>query len=351
MKDILQTILAPQAQLHHTPPREYKALLLACVDARKNVEAVGFGTDTLTLRNIAATAYDTQDTRPHSPEYNAGVADQRKAINDALGQGVQEFYIMNHDHCGGVNCLCGEHMENLQSVYEHLQQNGNPTGSENKAVGEEAVRMSVRHLKNHPGIRDNKQIKVHGLIINTATGALKELGDDQEFRSLSTASVEGDSETMKHIRELQKDKQWSYDNPPPHKPQMLLLSEMATPITSNMLDLHGKSLIYREHNPCGKQMTIGMQSGLDFARHMGVKHVALMIHADDPGHVRGSAQAEQLKQGLRKVRQYIDEKLPDWDVKLHPWLMDRSGFLYTLNRDGSIERVCDQINRPGFTVG
>lgn len=335
MNPVIQHITAPQEKLTPLPPHSgnYEALLLACVDARKRIEDLGFGDETLMLRNIGATAYDTAATASHSPEYNAAVDNQRQAIRDAITMGVKEIFVMNHDHCGGIGCLCGAHQSHLGAVYEHLQQNSHLSGSP-RDVGEEAVRISVRNLENNPDVR-KAGIKVHGMIVNTATGTLKEQQPDGSFRTLE-ASNPDDSQLMARVRERQKGKHWSEDAPK-HEPKMLMVSQMATPVTAKVLDLHGQALIYRDGDPCADQMNIGLKAATDFAvGHMGVKDVAVMVSMDDalPDMQR------RLRQGVLKMEKYIGETLKRDDVTVHPWMIDRSGRVSVMNiRDGSITPI------------
>lgn len=344
MNPVIQRIIAPQKKLSPLPPHagNYDALLLACVDARKRIEDLGFGTETLVLRNIGATAYDTRVTTHSSPEYAAAVDNQRQAIRDAITMGVKEIFLMNHDHCGGIGCLCGAPQGHLGAVYEHLHQNRAVKGTP-REVCEEAVRISVRNLENNPDIK-KAGVKVHGLIVNTATGTLKEKQLDGSFRTLD-ASHPDDSKLMARIRDWQKGKVWS-DEAPKHEPKILMVSQMATPVTSKVLDLHGQALIYRDGDPCAPEMNIGLKAATDFAiKHMGVKDVAVIVSIDE---AFSRTEQRRLGQGVLKMEKYIGETLGRDDITVHPWMIDRSGRVSVMNvRDGSITPITQQAgNEP-----
>ncbi len=166
------------------PEHNPEVLLIGCVDARLDpIADLGIPKGkALIYRNIAALVHGKSDSDDHS--HMGEEAALEFAINVMR---VRDIIVMGHSDCGGIRaCLDGAHqhvaihnyLQSLDDVRAEIIRSGGGDTQQARAMEEAAVCQSMRNLRSYEVVKTalgEGRLQLHGWIIDTATGIIKEL--------------------------------------------------------------------------------------------------------------------------------------------------------------------------------
>lgn len=171
--------MALDAPMRHEP----EILLIGCVDARLDIIGdLGIPKGkALVYRNVAALVQGSHD-------YDISHMSEAAALEFAVDvMRVSDVVVMGHTDCGGIQaCLDGAHhhpdihqyLKSLDDVRDEVVKSGGDATAQARAMEEAAVRQSIENLLTYEVVQKalkERALGLHGWVINTATGVIREL--------------------------------------------------------------------------------------------------------------------------------------------------------------------------------
>jgi carbonic anhydrase len=165
------------------PEHSPEMLLIGCVDARLDIiSELGIPKGkALVYRNIAALVQGSQQN-------DISHMSEAAALEFAIDvMRVKDVVVMGHTDCGGIRaCLEGaEHhpdihtyLQSLDSVRDEVIAGGGNDTAQARAMEEAAVCQSMQNLHSYDVVKravEEGRLRLHGWLINTATGAIRQL--------------------------------------------------------------------------------------------------------------------------------------------------------------------------------
>lgn len=176
-----------KGQLDLSAPAKHQpeVLLIGCVDARLDIVAdLGIPRGkALIYRNIAALVHGNHATG--EGDNISVLAALEFAINVMK---VMHVVVMGHTDCGGIRASLTASADEHKAIKHYLSpldavrtatiQQGGGLEDQARAMEKAAVKQSIENLKGYYVVRDalaNKQIQLHGWVIDTGTGIFEEI--------------------------------------------------------------------------------------------------------------------------------------------------------------------------------
>jgi carbonic anhydrase len=188
--------LKGQLSLDAPATHQPELLLIGCVDARLDIIGdLGIPKGkALVYRNIAALVQGSND-------YDISHMSEAASLEFAIDvMRVRDVVVMGHTDCGGIRAsLDGSdthgaihtYLKSLDAVRDAVLNDGGNADAQARAMEEAAVRQSIENLCSYEVVQialGEGRLKLHGWVINTATGLIREMNHATgEFAALVAA--------------------------------------------------------------------------------------------------------------------------------------------------------------------
>lgn len=172
----------PRPDFIGTPEHKPEMLFIGCVDARKDpISGLGIPKGkALILRNIAALIRGTSVESTQRETEAAALEFAVKVMQ------IKHIVVMGHTDCGGIRASLQDvdlpdiknYLSPLAKIKADIRSRGLSLKEQQRALEEEAVKMSVENLLSYDYIKekvDNGDITIHGWKIDISCGKLLEL--------------------------------------------------------------------------------------------------------------------------------------------------------------------------------